>query len=78
MINFEHHHPFPGELAAALHLNREQIETQPSRSRVSYRSSVNGQSRVLSVAWGSNGFGFDVRCKAPSQSGPTTRSVHDA
>ena len=34
-------------------------------------------SRVLSVAWGSVGVGFDVRCKAPSQPG-STRSVHDA
>ena len=34
-------------------------------------------SRFLSVAWGSVGVGFDVRCKAPSQPG-STRSVHDA
>ena len=39
--------------------------------------SVRGQSRVLSVTWGSVGVGFGVRYKAPSPPG-SCRSVHDA
>ena len=38
-------------------------------SRSSQLGQVHGQSRVLSVVWGSVGVGFDVRCKDPSQPG---------